>query len=456
MMKKLSTKILLLIITGLIIFATPMLLLFSYSANKVINSSFDGLKSNLEAKSIDPLILEEVIKTTLIQTQGELGERLIFIVLVALLSFVLVVIFSMIVGHMLAKPIGEMNDALDRVKDGDLTVQLKSNNKDEIGQLAAGFNLMINNLQIMTKDIIGLSEKLKYSFVEIENITDKVALGAKQTSKTVLDLADGVINQASATESANHLIQNIVNQLKEMNNNMDDAQKQAILSIDAINQGKQTIHTQKEKMFQNQAASNKATEAIQDLAKVTKEIVNIIDVIDAISNQTNLLALNAAIEAARAGESGRGFAVVADEIRKLAEQTISSTQQINGIIASITKSVQVAVTEINAAQGTVNDQEVALKDSVASFENLTESVEVIIHKIDTTAKKASEVGKDADLVSDEMSRVALIAEASSASTQEVAMTTRTQTEQVNEVNHYVLGVSELVDSLSDSVSRFKI
>lgn len=455
-MKKLSTKILVLIITGLIVFATPMILLFTYSANKIVQVTFSNLKINLEAKSIDTAILEDVVKATLVQTQGELGHRSIFIFIVAGISFVLVIVFSMIVGRMIAKPIGEINRALERVKDGDLTVQLKSNNRDEIGQLATGFNLMISNLQMMTKDIIGLSDKLKYSFVEIENITDKVAHGAKQTSKTVLDLADGVTNQASATESANHLIQNIVNELKEMNSNMNDAQKQAVLSIDAINQGKQTIHIQKEKMFQNQAASNKATEAIQDLAQVTKEIVNIIDVIDAISNQTNLLALNAAIEAARAGESGRGFAVVADEIRKLAEQTISSTQQINGIIASITQSVQVAVTEINAAQGTVNDQEVALKDSVASFENLTESVEVIIHKIDTTAKKAAEVGKDADLVSDEMSRVALIAEASSASTQEVATTTEMQTAQVNEVNHYVLGVSELVDSLNDSVSRFKI
>jgi len=237
---------------------------------------------------------------------------------------------------------------------------------------------------------------------------------------------------------------------------MDEAQKQAAISVDAINRGKNTIETQKNKMLINKQASAKVSDAISGVESVAKEIGNIVEVIDSISNQTNLLALNAAIEAARAGELGRGFAVVADEIRKLAEQTMSSTKKINDIIHEVTDSVNVAVIEIGAVSKSVLDQELALNDSVSSFENISDAVEVIIEKVDASADKSASVNRDAGNASKEMNNIASIAETSAASTEEVAATTEQQTAQINQVNQYIKDLSDLVDNLANSVKKFKI
>ena len=297
---------------------------------------------------------------------------------------------------------------------------------------------------------------MTHSFVEIENIVSEVASGSEETAKTALSMAGGVQEQTEATESANEMISSIVTQLSLMNESMIEAKTQAAASIKAINHGQDTIDIQNEKMMANQVASQKAGEAIEEMSRVAEEIEQIVDVIEAISNQTNLLALNANIEAARAGEAGRGFAVVAEEIRKLAEQTIESTKRISDIVSSITSSVGVAVHEIDVAKRSVDDQAVALTQSVRSFDEISGAVKVIINKIDATAENTSQVNSASQVARDEMLQVARISESTVTATQEVTATTQEQTSQMNMVNEYILGVSELVDSLSESVKQFKV
>lgn len=411
-MKKLSSRIMLLSIFGAILFSTAMIM-----ATK--------------------------------------GQNLILIIVCAINTVILIII-SYIFGKRMTKPLGAMNELLQQVKEGDLSVQMKSDGQGELGDLSRGFNMMVENLRVMTKDITGLSDKLTYSFVEIETIVKNVAVGSEETSKTVADLSEGVSRQTEATESANEMIANIVTKINLMNDSMIEAQEQAKTSVEAIGKGQDHIELQKIKMIDNQNASSKAAEAILDMSKVAAEIEGIVDVIEAISSQTNLLALNAAIEAARAGEAGKGFAVVAEEIRKLAEQTNESTSRISHIVDKITDSVQVAVTEIDVARTSVDAQEEALKESVDSFEHIANAVEVIIHKIKETADTTDQVNQASQVASKEMLSVAHISEKSSASTQEVAATTQEQSSQINMVNDYILGVSELVESLSDSVKRFTL
>ncbi|PKM50232.1 MAG: hypothetical protein CVV02_12135 [Firmicutes bacterium HGW-Firmicutes-7] len=398
---------------------------------------------------------------TVVQQQGEVVAKKInnSVILSIGITGILILLFSILAslyGKKISKPIVELNKIIKQAADGDLTVQANSNSKDEVGELSASFNIMINNLQIITTDIADLSSNLSKGFIKIEDTADDVAKGSEEIAKTIQDLAEGVSNQALATGLVDKNIFNIVENLKGMNHNMDEAQKQAVISIDAINKGKETIDIQKNKMLLNKEASVKVSDAITALASVAKEIGNIVEVIDSISHQTNLLALNAAIEAARAGELGKGFAVVADEIRKLAEQTMSSTKQIGDIIHEVTDSVNVAVVEIGHVGKSVIDQEDALQDSVMSFENISNAVSVIIEKVDASADKANSVNFDASNASKEMSNIASIAETSAASTQEVAATTEEQTAQISQVNQYIKDISNLVNNLSDSTKKFKI
>lgn len=446
-MKKMSSKIIFLTLMITALMAVALLGAFNVTQAIVRDSIVAQLNSVADGSVSISDVESEIVSLV---SSGLINAAVIALVMIIVLTSAAFVIAKRSFGRL-----SEMNRMIELVKDGDLSVQVSSKGTDELALLGQGFNMMIGNLQVMTKDIKGLSDKLTHSFVEIENIARDVAQGSEVTSKTVVDLSGGVSEQALATESANEMISNIVTQLSIMSGKMNEAQQQAKLSIDVVEKGKDSINLQKEKMSHNQQASGKAAEAITELSKVAEEIDSIVEEIESISSQTNLLALNAAIEAARAGEAGKGFAVVADEIRKLAEQTIGSTQRISSIITNITSSVHVAVTEIDVAQTSVEAQASALQGSVASFEEISESVSVIMENIESSAESTVQVNEASKVASSEMMNVARIAETSSASTQEVAATTREQTSQINLVNDYILGVSELVESLSDSVKRFK-
>jgi methyl-accepting chemotaxis protein len=185
-----------------------------------------------------------------------------------------------------------------------------------------------------------------------------------------------------------------------------------------------------------------AAVTIEDLGKKSEQIQSIVKSIKEIADQTNLLALNAAIEAARAGEQGRGFAVVADEVRKLAEKTSKSTQEISSMTEIIAGSTNEAVSEMEAAVEMVKSGSLLAQQAGASIVEINQGALRVLNGVEDISKSMQEQSLSGREIALNVEKVAEMSAENSASVREISLT--------------VEGLEILSHSLEESVKHFRV
>jgi methyl-accepting chemotaxis protein len=227
---------------------------------------------------------------------------MLFILGVGVVSAVVAGIF---LSRLITKPLGEAVVSAHKIAEGDMTVDLTSRSKDEVGQLIDALSNMVQHV----------SEVIE----EVTVSADNVASGSQELSATSEQMSQGATEQAAAAEEASSSTEEMVSNIRQNADNAHQTEGIASRSAQDAKIGGESVHQTVDAM---------------------KKIANKISIIEEIARQTNLLALNAAIEAARAGEHGKGFAVVASEVRKLAERSQTAAGEINQLASS---SVEIAV-----------------------------------------------------------------------------------------------------------------
>jgi methyl-accepting chemotaxis protein len=231
------------------------------------------------------------------------------------------------------------NDLLAAVKqlaEGDLTVRVVIEGRDEVCKSAMRVNEMVRETGRLIADVSGAAEEVASASSELAASAASVLTGASEQHK----LAEAA---SSAVEQMRHGIEQVSAGARETEGIARSSEQLAGEGATVVRQACTEMELIRDSVTDLSAL-------VSSLGTRSGEISSIIEVIKEIADQTNLLALNAAIEAARAGEHGRGFAVVSDEVRKLAERTANATGEISGMISAILREIEAAVVSMDKSK----------------------------------------------------------------------------------------------------------
>ena len=384
----------------------------------------------------------------------KMGAIVAVVVLIALGVLVAVILY---ITNSIADPLANLNVAAADMARGNLSATLSpTDRRDEIGSLHNSFCTMADGLKKLIVTTVETAEQLAASSEELTASADQSARGAQHTAEAITKITGDTVEQDAVVDASRDIVDGITHAMNDITGSIAEVSAAAQRVEEATMEGQQGLNVAVHGMEVLDESAKGVAEAVTALYDSSKRISEIVEMISNIAGQTNLLALNAAIEAARAGEQGRGFAVVAEEVRKLAEQSATSSQEITSLITDNANRIEntfkvmqeqkervaEGVTQVNEASEKFDRIAAVVKELAAKIDAIHHSTDGIKSGSERMVESVEAVKKVSASVHGEAENVAAVSEEQAASMEEIASASQT--------------LAQLAQDLQKGVGRFHV
>lgn len=372
----------------------------------------------------------------------------------------IMLLISTILSYFLSKSMAShakaLRDAFSKTAKGDLTTRVDIKSGDEFGFLGKDFNMMISNISGLMTEVKMSSGVVLETSTNLAAMAGETTISVTQVSRAIEEISQGATEQASSAQDGALGMNKLSEGIDEIADTTNHLEQVAFDALDLGNIGLDVVKELASKSDRTKESSNEVSQIVMDMSQKTDQINSISDAIADITEQTNLLSLNASIEAARAGEAGRGFAVVADEIRKLAEQSKQSTEEIRRIIESIQTMSKNAAKAMNESNELVKDQDIAVEETEKIFIKILDAINDLTERIKVIGLSAKSIDSKKDEVVGQIENISSVSEETASASEEVSASTEEINATMDEVTRYAEDLQELAKALESSIQKFKI
>jgi len=372
-------------------------------------------------------------------------------------TIIIVVLMGIYFSRRFTKPLVDLSFSIETIAGGDLRdFDIKIKSKDEIGQLYRNLKTMTENLRGLVSNIQTVASTLASHSMQLYSVTAESTQSLTQVVATINEMAQGNSDQAIMVQGSTEAITKVSDIVSQATAKTEVTADKAKDSLELAKEGQKALEQQSQKVEENNRYTKAVGESIQHLATMTDEIRNIIGVINSIAEQTNLLALNASIEAAHAGDAGKGFAVVAEEIRKLAEQSRSSTKKIEDIVNNINVRVNETVNNMNQVKESIRVMDSSALNTKESFDKIFASITELAKISSEVSAALDEINNQTMEITNQATNISSVVEETAAGMQEISAASEEQLASIETISQSTGQLENIAQELLIQVKMFKV
>lgn len=372
-------------------------------------------------------------------------------------SLLLTFVFAAVITNGIRKRLQKLAHQVNAVAEGNLRLEaLPAKETDEIAELTRDFNNMLAKLREIVFQVNMTAQQVAASSEQLTASAEQSAKAAEHIAVAIQEVASGSEKQVQGVEESFRTVEEMSGDSEQIAAKVNSVADISLQASELAQAGNQSVQTTSSQMNAIHSTMNELAHVVKGLGERSTEIGQIIEVITDIADRTNLLALNAAIEASRAGESGRGFAVVAAEVRKLAEQSQASAEQIALLIQAIQQETAKAVSTMEAGTKEVQEGMHVVQRAGQTFEQIHQSVLEVAAQIQEVSAASGHLATGAERVVHAIQLISGVAQTVAAGTQNITAAAEEQLASMEDITSSAAALSNMAEELQSSVRVFKL